>query len=190
MQGFGKIDCIKHLNLIWCPLVDYLTGFVLYNLSILTHLRYFIAFVVKIPCTFCKHSANFFKHCSLWICHNIRALHLHKRWFYKSSRFSRSRTSNNQDIFISIILGMLWSCHSEPFCCRKRNIIPLNRIRIWFKVFFGSPFSRTILLPMSELFCVLLSCVHNYLKYYSCSNSKEKGHRFKRGHKIRGNLKN
>lgn len=101
-------------------------------------------------------------------------MQLHQIGFYKKSCFTRSRTSNHQNIFIPGILGILWPAgHGQPFCLCKNHIVIWILIHIRLNILGRSPSGRTILHSLTEFLCINPSVFDNdpYNNYTQNSNS-------------------
>ena len=77
---------------------------------------------------------------SFRISDNVRRVHLHQVRLHKKASLTRTRTTDNKNVFISCILRLFRSArHHQPFCLCQKDIIFKHRVHIWLYVLGISP---------------------------------------------------
>lgn len=103
-----------------------------------------------------------------------RAVHLHDVGFYKKSCLTGTRAADNQNIFISCVLGQLRSAgHHQKFRCCQNDVLFKNRVHVRLHILCSPPPGRTVFFSMPVLLGILPTVIHNHFyKNASCNSGK------------------
>ena len=67
-------------------------------------------------------------------------MQLHQVWLYKEPCLTGAGTTDDQNVLIPGILGILWPAgHGQPFCLRKDHVVVRLLIHIRLNILGSSP---------------------------------------------------
>ena len=99
-----------------------------------------ITFLISDRSSSFQHLSAFDQYCPFRVCNDVGTVHLHEIWFHEESRFTGTRTADDQDVLISGVLRAGWLSHGQAFgLCENDVVVLVFTVHIWLDVLFRTP---------------------------------------------------
>ena len=119
LYALGKVDGVQDFDPV--GLIDDPAAPVPHRLSVLVQLRRAVQ----------EHFSRFLQKLPFGIGDDIGAVHLHDGRFDKEPRLAAAGAADDEDVFISRILWLLWAAgHGEAFCPGQGDVPIGNRVYV------------------------------------------------------------
>ena len=128
-----------------------------------------ITFLISDRSASFQHLSAFDQYCPFRVCNDVGTVHLHEIWFHEESRFTGTRTADDQNVLISGVLRAGRLSHGQAFgLCENDVVVLVFTVHIWLDVLFRTPYRRAVFRSLPEL--LLVGCTHFHDEFHGNSN--------------------